>query len=94
MKFHQGLAVLLALLMPFVTVGGNEEDGNRVRKVEQTQHFATDRERYNQNGHRRLSSVSHLTAEKACEHWGAGKDDCVFDVLSTGDLDMALDGEY
>jgi hypothetical protein len=89
MKFHQGLAVLLALLMPFATVGvtdDNEEDGNRVRKVEQTQQFS----------HRRLSdsSVSHLTAEKACEHWGAGKDDCVFDVLSTGDLDMALEGEY
>jgi hypothetical protein len=72
MKFHQGLAVLLALLIPFATVGDTDQK------------------------HRRLSdsSVSQFTAEKACEHWGAGKDDCVFDVLSTGDLDMALDGEY
>jgi hypothetical protein len=45
---------------------------------------------------RRLSesSVDELAAEKACEHWGEGKDDCVFDVLSTGDLDMAVAGTY
>jgi hypothetical protein len=40
------------------------------------------------------SSVDELTAEKACEHWGEGKDDCVFDVLTTGDLDMAVVGAY
>jgi hypothetical protein len=40
------------------------------------------------------SSVAQLTAEKACEHWGEGKDDCVFDVLTTGDLEMALVGAY
>jgi hypothetical protein len=40
------------------------------------------------------SSVDELAAEKACEHWGEGKDDCVFDVLTTGDLDMAVVGAY
>ncbi len=46
---------------------------------------------------RRLSATSladELAAEKACEHWGEGKDDCVFDVLATGDLDMAMVGAY
>jgi hypothetical protein len=45
---------------------------------------------------RRLSepSVDQLAAEKACEHWGKGKDDCVFDVLTTGDLEMATQGDY
>jgi hypothetical protein len=40
------------------------------------------------------SSIDELTAEKACEHWGEGKDDCVFDVLTTGDLEMAIVGAY
>jgi hypothetical protein len=40
------------------------------------------------------SSVDELAAEKACEHWGEGKDDCVFDVLATGDLEMAMMGAY
>jgi hypothetical protein len=45
---------------------------------------------------RRLSesSFDQLAAEKACAHWGQGKDDCVFDVLATGDLDMAEADEY
>jgi tRNA G37 N-methylase TrmD len=45
---------------------------------------------------RRLSesSVDELAAEKACEHWGEGKDDCIFDVLTTGDLEMAMVGTY
>jgi hypothetical protein len=45
---------------------------------------------------RRLSEspVDELAAEKACEHWGEGKDDCVFDVLTTGDLEMAMVGAY
>jgi hypothetical protein len=38
------------------------------------------------------SSVDELAAEMACEHWGEGKDDCVFDVLTTGDLEMAVVG--
>jgi hypothetical protein len=40
------------------------------------------------------SSLDELAAEKACEHWGEGKDDCVFDVLATGDIDMAVVGAY
>jgi hypothetical protein len=40
------------------------------------------------------SSADELAAEKACEHWGDGKDDCVFDVLVTGDLEMAIVGAY
>jgi hypothetical protein len=40
------------------------------------------------------SSVDELAAEKACAHWGEGKDDCVFDVLTTGDLEMAMAGSY
>jgi hypothetical protein len=41
------------------------------------------------------SSVDELAAEKACEHWGEqGKDDCVFDVLTTGDIEMAVAGAY
>jgi hypothetical protein len=40
------------------------------------------------------SSVDELAAEKACEHWGEGKDDCVFDVLTTGDVEMAVVGAY
>jgi hypothetical protein len=46
---------------------------------------------------RRLSAKSNgaeVAAEKACEHWGEGKDDCVFDVLATGDLEMAVGGAY
>jgi hypothetical protein len=42
-----------------------------------------------------MSSVDELAAEKACAHWGEqGKDDCVFDVLTTGDLEMAVVGAY
>ena len=41
------------------------------------------------------SSVDELAAEEACAHWGEqGKDDCVFDVLATGDLEMAVVGAY
>jgi hypothetical protein len=40
------------------------------------------------------SLVDEAAAEKACEHWGDGKDDCVFDVLATGDLEMAVVGAY
>jgi cysteine-rich repeat protein len=40
------------------------------------------------------SSVNDLAAEKACEHWGEGNNACVFDVLMTGDLGMALVGGY
>jgi hypothetical protein len=40
------------------------------------------------------SSIDELAAETACAHWGEGKDACVFDVLTTGDLEMALVGAY
>jgi hypothetical protein len=40
------------------------------------------------------SSANELVAEEACAHWGEGKDDCVFDVLTTGDLEMAIVGAY
>jgi cysteine-rich repeat protein len=41
------------------------------------------------------SSVDELAAEKACAHWGEGnKDACVYDVLTTGDLEMAVVGAY
>jgi hypothetical protein len=45
---------------------------------------------------RRLSesSAELLAAEKACARWGEGKDDCVYDVLTTGDLEMAVAGAY
>jgi hypothetical protein len=45
---------------------------------------------------RRLSesSIEEHAAEKACAHWGERKDDCIFDVLATGDLDMATAGSY
>jgi hypothetical protein len=45
---------------------------------------------------RRLSESkgAEFAAEKACAHWGEGKDDCVFDVLTTGDLEMAVVGAY
>jgi hypothetical protein len=40
------------------------------------------------------SSADQLAAEKACAHWTERKDDCVFDVLATGDLEMAQAGSY
>jgi hypothetical protein len=40
------------------------------------------------------STAEELAAEKACAHLGEGKDDCVFDVLATGDLGMATAGSY
>jgi hypothetical protein len=40
------------------------------------------------------SSVTELAAEEACAHWGEGTDNCVFDVLTTGDLEMAMVGSY
>jgi hypothetical protein len=45
---------------------------------------------------RRLSESSYLeeAAEVACAHWGEDKDDCVYDVLATGDLGMAEVGAY
>jgi hypothetical protein len=39
-------------------------------------------------------SIDELAAVKACAHWGEGKADCVFDVLTTGDHEMAVVGAY
>jgi hypothetical protein len=43
---------------------------------------------------RRLSGASDLAAaaERACAQWGVGKKACIYDVLSTGDLEMAESG--
>jgi hypothetical protein len=45
---------------------------------------------------RRLSETSALSkaAEIACEHWGEGKESCVYDIMATGDLEMAQAGSY
>jgi hypothetical protein len=40
------------------------------------------------------STKEELAAENACAHWGDGKDDCVFDVLATGDFELAQAGSY
>jgi hypothetical protein len=46
--------------------------------------------------HRRLSEASPLAeaAEVACAKWGEDKESCVYDVLATGDLDMAEAGTF
>jgi hypothetical protein len=42
-----------------------------------------------------MQSMSLLSKRPAsCEHWGEGKAECVFDVLTTGDLEMAVVGAY
>jgi hypothetical protein len=46
---------------------------------------------------RRLSEASAALAEAAevaCAQWGEGKEMCVYDVIATGDLDMAQAGSY
>jgi hypothetical protein len=45
---------------------------------------------------RRLSesSIDELAAAEACADWGENKDDCIFDVLTTGDIEMAVVGSY
>lgn len=40
------------------------------------------------------SSVNKLAAAKACADWGQGKNECVFDVLATCDLKIAVVGAY
>jgi hypothetical protein len=40
------------------------------------------------------SPIAKFTAKKACAHRGEGKAVCVFDVLTTGDLEMAAVGTY
>jgi len=44
---------------------------------------------------RRLGeTVAMETAEKACAHWGDQKDQCVFDVMAVGDLELAQAGAF
>ena len=44
---------------------------------------------------RRLgTSIALEAAEEACEHWGDQKDQCVFDVMATGDLEIADAGAF
>ena len=45
-------------------------------------------------GRRLGESIAKETAELACEKWGAQKDLCVFDVLATGDLEIADAGAF
>lgn len=42
----------------------------------------------------RSTSISREAAEAACSHRVEDKEDCVFDVMATGDLDMALAGAF
>jgi hypothetical protein len=45
---------------------------------------------------RRLAEASYLAeaAEVACAHLGEGKDICIYDVLATGELELAQAGSY
>ena len=43
--------------------------------------------------HRRLGqSIAEETARKACAHWGDAIEQCVYDVMATGDLEYAVAG--
>lgn len=48
------------------------------------------------SGDRRLaeSAVSRDDAEKACEGWGEDMERCIFDVMTTGDMELAVAGGY
>ena len=44
---------------------------------------------------RRLgATIAMEAAEKACEHWGELKDQCVYDVLAANDLELAEAGAF
>ena len=44
---------------------------------------------------RRLGeSIAEKVAMKACEHWGDQKDQCVYDVMALGDLEIAEAGAF
>jgi hypothetical protein len=48
-----------------------------------------------QSRRRRLGESLHeRAAEEACAHWGGDKEACIYDVLATGDLEMAQAGMY
>ncbi|CAB9519684.1 expressed unknown protein [Seminavis robusta] len=40
------------------------------------------------------STISMEAAEEACEHWGDMKDQCVYDVMAAGDLELADAGAF
>ena len=41
-------------------------------------------------GRRLGHSVALKAAEEACAHWTKNKKECIFDVMATGDLEVAL----
>ncbi|CAB9519251.1 expressed unknown protein [Seminavis robusta] len=45
-------------------------------------------------GRRLGESIAEAAAEKACEHWGDLKDQCVYDVMAAGDLELAEAGAF
>ena len=47
-------------------------------------------------GRRRLGepTVARDAAEKACASWGDAKESCIYDVMATGDIELALAGGY
>lgn len=48
-----------------------------------------------QQSRRRLgSTIARAEAEQACAHWKEDQDACVFDVMATGDIEIATAGVY
>ena len=45
-------------------------------------------------GRRLGETLARNAAEKACAHWNGQKELCVFDVMATGDLEVAGHGPY
>ena len=46
-------------------------------------------------GRRRLGeSIAEEAANHACQHWGTRKTQCVFDVMATGDIELAAAGAF
>lgn len=45
-------------------------------------------------GRRLGESIALETAHDACAHWGNQKDQCVFDVMATGDMELADAGAF
>ena len=43
---------------------------------------------------RKLTESIRSEAELACAHWGSRKDKCIFDVVATGDLELAEAGYF
>jgi len=45
-------------------------------------------------GRRLGESIAIEAAEKACDHWGDQKDQCVYDVIAANDLELAEAGAF